>query len=198
MLDVVLNFLQEQGILVILGLLVAGGIFGQAMASVRFRKLRKGIQSLAVLQTPGQQGAAVRQKQAGKERIGRAADRNAGQGEDLGETMVSHSKRKRDIIPDTAQDNVQGTLQNNAPAADSVTAASTVSNMTANTASDVFPNAASNMSSEVDSQLLYLKQSLDRIAAGRDQKLEEENRTHRKLTPAEEQIIVDILKEYLS
>ena len=54
------------------------------------------------------------------------------------------------------------------------------------------------MEGEVDSQLLYLRQSLDRIAAGRDQKLDEEPRRRRKLSPAEEQIIIDILKEYLS
>ena len=50
---------------------------------------------------------------------------------------------------------------------------------------------------EMDSPLLYLRQSLDRIAAGRDQRLGE-GRLHRKLTPVEEQIVRDILKEYLS
>ena len=38
----------------------------------------------------------------------------------------------------------------------------------------------------------------DEIRRLRDQKLEEEPRRRRKLSPAEEQIIVDILKEYLS
>ena len=53
-------------------------------------------------------------------------------------------------------------------------------------------------SSDLDAQLLYLKQSLDRIAAGRDQKWEEEPREHRKLTPEQEAIIAEILREYLS
>ncbi len=53
-------------------------------------------------------------------------------------------------------------------------------------------------SNEVDSQLLYLKQSLERIAAGRDQKLSEEPHRRHKLTAAEEQVILEILKEYLS
>ena len=49
----------------------------------------------------------------------------------------------------------------------------------------------------MDSQLQYLKQSLDRIAAGRDQRLSEGPKKHRRLTAAEEQIILDILREYL-
>ena len=52
--------------------------------------------------------------------------------------------------------------------------------------------------SEMDAQLQYLKQSLDRIAAGRDQKLEEEVREKRKLTPQQESIIAEILREYLA
>ena len=54
--------------------------------------------------------------------------------------------------------------------------------------------------SELDAQLQYLKQSLDRIAAGRDQKLEEEvkERPRRKLTPEQEAVIGEILREYLT
>ena len=182
MLDMVLQFLREQGIIVVLGLLAAGGIFGQVMASLRFRKLRKGIQSLAALQTPVKQEAAAMARKARRERSGQAC---AGE-ETFGETPLSNRE----------------TEKRNTEASDPVPAVQTtpVNAESANggTAQKSSRNVSCSDSGQVDSQLLYLKQSLDRIAAGRDQKLEEETRSHRKLTPAEEQIIVDILKEYLS
>ena len=60
--------------------------------------------------------------------------------------------------------------------------------------------AGGQQESELDAQLQYLKQSLDRIAAGRDQKLEEEvkERPRRKLTPEQEAVIGEILREYLT
>ena len=57
--------------------------------------------------------------------------------------------------------------------------------------------AADRQETEVDSQLLYLRQSLDRIATSRDQRMADEPKKHRRLTAAEEQIILDILREYL-
>ena len=45
-------------------------------------------------------------------------------------------------------------------------------------------------------EIEYLKQSLDRIAAGRER--EESRRAELKFTPEEEKLIGDIIKEYLS
>ena len=174
MLDMVLNFVREQGVFVILGLMAAGGIFSQLMASRRFRKLRRGIQSLAALQTPVKQDMPFAAQRTRAERDGRRGERNREEPYGQGDS------RERTPVYDNPGEQNEDSAELTAMAADGA------------------PEAVPVDASEVDSQLLYLKQSLDRIAAGRDQKYDEDTPKHRKLTPAEEQIIVDILKEYLS
>ena len=72
MLDMVLSVIREQSVFVLMGLMIAGGLISQFMASRRYRKLRGGIQSLAALQaSPAsasssrtQAGALVRSERA--------------------------------------------------------------------------------------------------------------------------------------
>ena len=45
--NLILNFLQEQGILIVMGLMVLEGIVHQWVASRRYRRLRTGLQALA-------------------------------------------------------------------------------------------------------------------------------------------------------
>lgn len=115
-----MNFLQQQGVLILFALVMAGGIFGQVMASRRYRKLCRGIQSLAALTS------------------GHTAPRTA-----------SHAAPQ-------AAPQAMPTVQEPQP------------------------------------------QVIQEVAASRDQKLEESSKPRRKLSPQEEQIIADILKEYLS
>lgn len=168
MLDMVLNVIREQSVFVLAGLWLAGGLFSQFMASRRYRKLRGGIQSLAALQAPSSQG----QSQAAQlVRSERAEKRRQAQLERDGQAEGLR------MASETAQEPAAGRLPE---------------------AENPPQEATQEPEGEVDSQLLYLRQSLDRIAAGRDQRLEDEPHRRKKLTPAEEQIIIDILKEYLS
>ena len=189
MLDMVLNFVREQGVFVILGLMVAGGIFSQILASARFRKLRRGIQSLAALQTPVKQETSPVALRARTEREVRTMERDREEhrsreeqrvrAEQFGQADSRERAARYESVSESAAEN-EGLAASAVPASDCV------------------PDAEVSDAQEVDSQLMYLKQSLDRIAAGRDQKYDEDAPKRRKLTPAEEQIIVDILKEYLS
>ena len=192
MLDMVLSVIREQSVFVLMGLMIAGGLISQFMASRRYRKLRGGIQSLAALQaSPAsasssrtQAGALVRSERAQRRheeqaRQERKAQRQSEQehkseqGDEPAKTDVFSAERTAGQAPEEELP-VKAETQGKAPQAEGAG------------------------EEEVDSQLLYLRQSLDLIAAGRDQKLEEEPRRRRKLSPAEEQIIVDILKEHLS
>ena len=178
MLDLVLSVIREQSVFVLMGLMIAGGLISQFMASRRYRKLRGGIQSLAALQaSPAsasssrtQAGALVRSERAQRQS---EQEHKSEQGDEPAKTDVFSAERTAGQAPEEELP-VKAETQGKAPQAEGAG------------------------EEEVDSQLLYLRQSLDRIAAGRDQKLEEEPRRRRKLSPAEEQIIVDILKEYLS
>ncbi len=325
MVDVVLGFLREQGILLILGLLVAGGIFSQILASSRYRRLRKGIQSLAGLLEPVRQdtgrkdarepntplreseparqdgsrreretadkrsekagrlderqsrrqevkpdvkagsrakeGDSPRPEERGESRGGiraesrverqsggradeRAARRGSQRSEERTEIWSESRPDKRINRPDEpaeAQDraapeepaekqstmrlderaenrgktgpdepvkrqNVQGQPQSAAQPGGRMEAGNGLKT-TGSTVRDEGPQLIAGIDrrpprdlmeqEELESPLLYLRQSLDRIAAGRDQRLGE-GRLHRKLTPVEEQIVRDILKEYLS
>lgn len=165
MLDMVVSFLQEQGILILMGMLLVGGIWGQVMASLRFRKLRKGLQALVPL--------PVREEN----RENTAEDSPWEDFNTQREAGVQSPVIPRMTVQESTAQQSDTTGQ-------------------AGGGSQIVSDA--DRTGEADSRLLYLKQSLDRIAAGRDQKMEEEPKGHRKLTPAEEQMIADILTEYLS
>lgn len=197
MLDMVLNVIREQGVFVLAGLWLLGGLLSQFMASRRYRKLRGGIQSLAALQTPaapaagtrGQDRPIVRSEQAEKRRKAQLAkEQEAGGAAGLSEPLSAPLEKA------PAKDGQTG--------ADTRTAEEKPANAKTadgrNLAVLDKPQEAPDGEGGVDSQLLYLRQSLDRIAAGRDQRLEEDPPKRRRLTPAEEEIIVDILREYLS
>ena len=178
--NLVLNFLREQGILVVLGLMLVGGLWNQILASRRYRRLRAGIQSLAALQgagagttgaqSGGLQSGSQRQGDEQPSRRGRKWRRGMVEERQLDSMRLEPSalekERRESVCPESGQVHTG--------------------------------NAEMGQNPELDSQLLYLKQSLDRIAAGRDQKLEEETRERRKLTPEQEAVIADILREYLS
>lgn len=196
MLDMVLNVIREQSVFVLMGLLIAGGLFSQFMASRRYRKLRGAVQSLAALQTSS--ASPTSRTQAGSLARSERAQRRR-------EAQIEQARQERK----TEQESPSGQTSKSEPA-DKLSAADAFSlERTAGQVSEAeLPVKAETqdkdsrsegaVEGEVDSQLLYLRQSLDRIAAGRDQKLDEEPRRRRKLSPAEEQIIIDILKEYLS
>ena len=129
--DTLLLFLQQQGILIVMGMMLVGGLLHQITARHRYRKLYAGIQALS----PAQKTA---------------------------------EKMPSEPVPVPAPSPLK---------------------------QKVFP---AEREQEMDAPLTYLRQSLDRIAAGRDQKLEEEPRERRKLTAEQEAVIVDILREYLS
>lgn len=173
MLDMVLNFVREQSVFVLLGVILAGGLISQLFASRRYRRLRRGMESLAAL------GSSA-DRQAMREAVGlkqrRAAETVAEnhRGQERYEPQESTVPRKPQEAHDKMHD-AQESARGETESAKSCLEAG-----------------------EPDSELLYLKQSLDRIAAGRDQRYEEEGAHRRKLTPDEEKIIVDILKEYLS
>jgi len=234
MLDTILKFVQEQGIYLVLGLMVVGGIFAQLLASRRYRRLRNGIQSLASLQTSAGQGGAVSQTVRAEKYSGATREeRKRGRREQaesegnrrafLSEHMAMDSQEEasapsspqeagragRDMMAgapgrESADGAAVGGFVSDRPGAEGAATGRFASDrpVSGGAASDTAaPDSSSTErydAGEVDSQLLYLRQSLDRIAAGREQRTEEETRKRRKLTPAEEQIIMDILKEYLS
>ncbi len=156
--NLIVNFLREQGILIIMGWMLAGGIVNQILYTRRYRKLKAGLHALA-----GRQTATDTEVQNG-------ADQNTAVHTVASE--MSPKKRTSRRSPGARRKAEQDFESQ--------------------------PKQTPESAQELDAQLLYLKQSLDRIAAGRDQKLEEEVREHRKLTPEQEAVIADILKEYLS
>ena len=172
--NLILNFLQEQGILIMMGLMVLEGIAHQWVASRRYRRLRTGLQSLAVSYGQGEIS-----HQAEQATYGQGAGSATGSVAEIGDGTRKRGRRtsRRQEVGRSAPEIAAGREAGfNGPEG---------------------PNPQ-NTQQELDAQLLYLRQSLDRIAAGRDQKLEEEPREHRKLTPEQEAIIADILREYLS
>ena len=172
--NLILNFLQEQGILIMMGLLVLEGIAHQWVASRRYRRLRAGLQSLTGVYSH-EEGS----RQAGKVTYGKGTESAEGamaEGSDGPRKRGRRTSRRQEVgrsAPEIAAGREAGFIG---------------------------PEGQNpqNTQQELDAQLLYLRQSLDRIAAGRDQKLEEEPREQRKLTPEQEAIIADILREYLS
>ena len=153
----IMNFLREQGILLVMGLLVLEGVVHQWVSACRYRKLRGGLQSL--LPDSGQDHGLRRTSR--RQEVGRSAPE-----------LVVNKERLT---------NQELTVNQNLEANKSLTA-----------------NKKLAANQELDEQLLYLKQSLERIAAGRDQKLEEDPPVRHKLTPEQEAVIADILREYLS
>lgn len=190
MVTLVLNFLREQGILIMLGWMLAGGIFRQVTATRRYRRLRGGIQSLTV-QLTGSQGMSSAASPVGSQAMSSTADSAVRQGmSDKKETA-----RRRRARREQAE---YGQME--ATRLEPLQKIETLQRDEAPIKNAGEPIHTPSKDPELDAQLLYLKQSLDRIAAGRDQKLEEETREreHRKLTPEQEAIIADILREYLS
>ena len=127
--DTLLLFVQQQGILIVMGMMLVGGLLQQITARRRYRRLYAGIQALSPAQKTVEKMPS--------------------------EPVPAPSPRGQKVI-------------------------------------------STEREQEPDTPLTYLRQSLDRIAAGRDQKLEEEPRERRKLTAEQEAVIVDILREYLS
>lgn len=199
MLDMVLNVIREQSVFVLMGLLVVGGLFAQLMASRRYRKLRSGIQSLAALQNSSPSTASTLRTQSIQlARSERAERRRQAQLEREQEAGLTDGASQSDQPSIEASAGMS--IEKEPSAADKAKSTADKQKAVADESGSPAdkPAAEGAETDEVDSQLLYLRQSLDRIAAGRDQKLEEEPRRRRKLTPAEEQVIVDILREYLS
>ena len=172
--NLILNFLQEQGILIVLGLMVLEGILHQWVASRRYRRLRTGLQALAV--SNGVAAEPMTESANGSRKRGRRTSRRQ-EVERSAPEIVAGSEHK---APVRQRYMMEAERVKESPAQPMV------------------HNSSQEGQQVPDSQLLYLKQSLDRIAAGRDQKLEEEPRERRKLTPEQEAIIADILREYLS
>ena len=267
MLDMVLNFMRAQEVFVLAGMMLAGWLLSQILASRRYRRLRSGIQSLASLQTPakvreaGRQEGAAGHASAREESNGESAGRGRGGRDELSqgemrrrqvrESLKEELKRdgrgtagsgrtgygrldsrfdaetegagiaardseaSRAVKPSVAQteqprsgagltagmqEPVSQTAESQMggqQAAASQTAAAAITPQTAAVQQETLQTAADRQETEVDSQLLYLRQSLDRIAASRDQRMADEPKKHRRLTAAEEQIILDILREYL-
>ena len=167
--NLIMNFLHEQGILLVMGLMVLEGIVHQWVSARRYRKLRGGLQSL--LTGFGQDNG---QRQPVHIPAGKENDMTAG---DVAE--ISGGSRKRGRRTSHRQE-----VGRSAP------------ELVAN--KELVVNKELLANKELDEQLLYLKQSLERIAAGRDQKLEEVPPVRHKLTPEQEAVIADILREYLS
>lgn len=185
MVTLILNFLREQGILIVMGWMLAGGIFRQVMEGRRYRRLRAGIQSLQ-----GGTQAAPQSVTAGMSQGAMAAVDPTGR---QGMTDKKEAARKRRARRDALEYGQAEATRLEPLQKMEVSQRGEIPHKNAGE-----PIHTPSQDPELDSQLLYLKQSLDRIAAGRDQKLEEEAREHRKLTPEQEAIIADILREYLS
>lgn len=184
--NLILNFLQEQGILIVLGLMLLEGILHQWVASRRYRRLWNGIQSLAVAQMAGESDFA-------EQAVVSTVSGEAG--------VASASSRKRRRT--SRRQEVGRSAPEIAASRDKKSARRQGSHregqlLQESSVEPVVHSQSQEDRQELDSQLRYLKQSLDRIAAGRDQKLEEETRERRKLTPEQEAVIADILREYLS
>ncbi|MBP3701931.1 MAG: hypothetical protein J6I64_08570, partial [Lachnospiraceae bacterium] len=155
--NLILNFLQQQGIIVVLGLMVAGGIFSQIMASRRYRRLRAGIQSLAAPQVAADRDSGIQTAS------GMTAEPA------VGEWKKSRRTSRRQEVGRSAPEIVGGSDQ-------TLSRRQRLRQETETAPETLVHTQPQESQQEVDSQLLYLKQSLDRIAAGRDQKLEEETR----------------------
>lgn len=175
--NLILKFLQEQGILIMMGLIILEGVAHQWVASRRYRRLRTGLQSLVA--SYSQEDTS---RQSGQATYGKGAELAAGP-----VTEISESPRKRGRRTSRRQE-----VGRSAPEIVAGREPGYRSSETHNIQN------TPDVQQDLDAQLLYLRQSLDRIAAGRDQKLEEEPREQRKLTPEQEAIIADILREYLS
>lgn len=170
--NLIMNFLQEQGILIVMGLLVLEGLVHQWVASRRYRRLRTGLQALAASHGMTQErGQVPTSNGTVSMTAGRGGDKAAETTTEAAPSSRKKARRasRRQEVGRSAPEIVSG-----------------------------LEGQSRETASELDAQLLYLKQSLDRIAAGRDQKWEEEPREQRKLTPEQEAIIAEILREYLS
>lgn len=182
----ILNFLQEQGILIMMGLMVLEGIAHQWVASRRYRRLRTGLQSLAV--SYGREDAS---RQEGQATYGKGTELAAGSVAEAGNGPRKRGRR-------TSRRQEVGRSAPEIAAGREAGFCGLETHNSQNIQNVQYPQNTPEVQQELDAQLLYLRQSLDRIAAGRDQKLEEEPREQRKLTPEQEAIIADILREYLS
>ena len=165
------QFLREQGILIVMGWMLLAGILHQITAGRRYRRLRGAIQSMG----------------AGEEKIPqrkiRRRERKRGFGQPVhSPSSMAFSEGSREGDYEAPYEAAPMAVQNHV------------------TSHGQKGTAGVQQESELDAQLQYLKQSLDRIAAGRDQKLEEEvkERPRRKLTPEQEAVIGEILREYLT
>ena len=200
MLNMVFSFMREQEVFVLAGMMLVGWILSQVLSMRRYRRLRRGVQSLAALQSPGAVQAEGGQAEERYESAGRSrANREElSQGEKRRRQVRESLKEelKRDGRAAAEERTGYGRTEREAPAAtETMTQEDGV--RPRSTAAQTAATETAAAETEVDSQLQYLKQSLDRIAAGRDQRLSEEPKKHRRLTAAEEQIILDILREYL-
>ena len=193
--NLILNFLQEQGILIMMGLMVLEGIVHQWAASRRYRRLRSGIQALAAVHGHSEERGQTERGAAGKtveltpdpmmelQAVPRKRGRRTSRRQEVGRSApeIASGLDQRAVRRQSYEVESMGQSGVHSPSQETM-------------------SRGQNQESQqdLDAQLLYLKQSLDRIAAGRDQKLEEEPREHRKLTPEQEAVIADILREYLS
>ena len=86
--NLILNFLQEQGILIMMGLMVLEGIVHQWVASRRYHRLRTGLQSLA---TSNGQGDSSHQ--TGQATYGKGAGSATGSVAEIGDGTRKRGRR---------------------------------------------------------------------------------------------------------
>lgn len=225
MLDTFLSFLREQGILIVMGLLIAGGILTQMLSSIRYRKLRQGIRSLAALQAPAKRDMPSRSsrdnrsgqgqkntrkvqriqteeepEEVSKDTYARQPSRSEGQAMTRREALAEAVREDRAERAEAEKLSRQETEKFSRQEADKLSQTTGRTEVKAGPVRNEDASKAEEPAAGSEESLVYVKQSLDHIAAGREEVREEENesRPHRKLSAAEEKLIRDILKEYLA
>lgn len=190
----VLTFLRTEGSLILMGMLLLWGIITQIQSARRFRKLKKDMASIAIrpAQTDSDSRGEIRELTglpAGQRDGAQAEPKRAMRG------VRYQQEQEEDILDE----------QEEAPVSARRSSVRSGDGRTGNAKPVPVRQAASKrLASEepeedtVDSGLLQLKQSLDRIAVSRDQKVEEQPHKGRILTTAEQKVIADILSEYLA
>lgn len=194
----VLTFLRTQGTLILMGMLLIGGIAAQIQGVLRYRRLRREIAFMASRSAQAEGG----QSGDDRELSGQPAGQKEGKRQELKRPMrgVRYQQEweeeeddrldSQDDMPDSSR---RASVRTGGARADGTGAPSA-----RQTAKQTAAGQQEAENEEIDSGLLQLKKSLERIAVSRDQKADDLPHKGRILTSAEQKVIADILSEYLA
>lgn len=192
----VITFLRTQGALILMGMLLIGAIVTQIQAAMRYRRLRREIAAVAVrsIETEGERNSEDRELSSQKEGKRPEAKRPM-----RGVRYQLETEEAEDDLLDRQEESPVSARKVSARRSDAkADNIGTVSMRKTAAKQTAVGQHEEEKENEVDSGLLQLKKSLERIAVSRDQKAEDLPHKGRILTAAEQKVIADILGEYLA